>query len=144
MEQLLRKIAWTFSKSSRIDFEELLAEANLAYVEALRTHDDSKGKLTTYIWHSVEGKLRNYVSEEAKHHGLSCDEVELLTYSEPYYERLTQNAQCVADVVLSSPDEFIHLKKPELRKQVIKTMLARDYSFKTIFRGLRELSIIYS
>ena len=75
MEQLLRKIAWTFSKSSRIDFEELLAEANLAYVEALRTHDDSKGKLTTYIWHSVEGKLRNFVKEEAKHHALSVDYV---------------------------------------------------------------------
>ena len=102
--KLLRKIALSFALSTGLEFDDLYQEANLAYLEALRTHDATKGKITTYLWHCVHNRLKNYIKQEEiikckKFDGelLPMDYVETdISINEiPFWESLNNEAQII-------------------------------------------------
>ena len=149
MENLIRKLAWTYVKKAfnqdlNIDFEELMAEANLAYLEALRTHDESKGKITTHIWNNVSGHLQNYLKEEMKHRHIDFSELDIPKTSVPYFEKLSKEAQSVAKIVLDTPDAFVAMTKEDAIGKVLSDMMNKGLDFKKICRGIKELTLIYS
>ena len=46
---LIRKIAWSFHKTTGLDWDELFQEATLSYLKALKTYDKKRGAITTYV-----------------------------------------------------------------------------------------------
>ena len=143
MERLLRKIAWSYSKKSRIDFEELLAEANLAYLEALRTYDESKGKVTTHVWTSVTGKLKTYIRDEVQHTCMPIDEIEKEYYSAPYFEKIGKDAQEIAELVLSNPD-YIYMDQFDAQVKIGQDLLQKGWNWTKICRSFKELTFIFA
>lgn len=149
MENLIRKIAWKYARQAfnnelSIDFEELMAEANLAYLEALRTHDEEKGKVSTHIWNTVSGHLQNYIKEEMKHKHIDFSEVDVPKSSVPYFEKLSKDAQSVAKIVLDTPDAFVCMTKEDAIGKVLLDMMNKGLDFNKICRGIKELTLIYS
>ncbi len=62
---LIRKIAWSFYKSTGIDYKELFAEASLWYCEAERTYDPNKGVALSYwAWRVMQKKLSDFAGVE--------------------------------------------------------------------------------
>jgi RNA polymerase sigma factor (sigma-70 family) len=118
---LIRKIAQSFAETSGIDYDDLCQEASLAYLEAMTTYDSSKGKISTYVWHCIHNRLKNYLKQEEKNKALSFDEIEvsLTTRQIPFWEKLSSDAQKLANIVLASPDKFLKLRKTS-RLQAIK------------------------
>jgi hypothetical protein len=149
MEKLLQKLAWKYARQAfnnelSIDFEELMAEANLAYLEALRTHDEEKGKVTTHIWNTVSGHLQNYIKEEMKHKHIDFSEVDVPKSSVPYFEKLSKEAQSVAKIVIDAPEDFIYMTKEDAKGKIIARLMNNGIDFKKIWRGIEDLTLIYS
>jgi len=66
---LIRKIAWSFHKSTHLEFDDLFQEAAIAYHVALKSYDPAKGKITTFATHCILSHLKNYTRKELKVHG---------------------------------------------------------------------------
>jgi hypothetical protein len=67
MENLLKKLARSFSNTTRLDYQDLLQEATLAYLESIKTYDKSRGAVSTHIWWCVSNHLKNYVKKQTPH-----------------------------------------------------------------------------
>lgn len=63
---LIRKMAWSFSKTTNAEYEELLSEAAIAYLEALESYDPSKSKLSTWTWRIMRNRLADFTAKETK------------------------------------------------------------------------------
>ena len=155
--KLLRKIALSFSLSTGLEFDDLYQEANLAYLEALRTHNTSKGKITTHLWHCVHNRLKNYLKQEREQKTISIEDVtEQLSYSHTsFWEYLPKEAMEIVKVVLASPNEFdlpywdqkqrVNLKfQKETIKKIRHILHQKGMDMKKIFTGMKELQKIYS
>jgi len=61
---LLRKIAWSFHKTTGVEYDELFGEACLSYCENIKKYKRSKGAVTTFVYQSTinwfKEFLRNY------------------------------------------------------------------------------------
>lgn len=58
---LINERAWSFHRTTGIEFEELQAQAALAYLEASAVFDDNKGaKLTTFAYRAVTNNLIDF------------------------------------------------------------------------------------
>lgn len=117
---LIKKIAMSFSLTTGIDFDDLCQEASLAYLQAMKTYDPNKGKISTYVWHCVNNRLNNYLKQETKNKALSFEDIEisLSTKQIPFWEKLSVDAQKLADIVIASPDKFLKLRKNHRLKAI--------------------------
>lgn len=144
---LIRKIAWSFHTTTGIELEELCAEATLAYLESLKKYDPSRGKITTYAWWYIHCHLKNYLKSQAKHnHTPSIDDVyaDKPVTNTPFWESLSQEAQQIADLILSAPRLFMCLDSEETAQRVANILTRQGWSAKKINTGLYDLKAALS
>ena len=67
---LIKKIANSFAVTTGLSYEDLFQEASLAYLEASRTYNPSRGKLSTHIWHCIHNHLKTYLKQENEYRGV--------------------------------------------------------------------------
>lgn len=72
---LVRSIAWSFHRTTGIDWKELFSEATAAYFQGLKfheerhgmkLHDPSKGGPTTWIYQWIYGEMINFCKREKR------------------------------------------------------------------------------
>ena len=145
-ENLIKKIAMSFSQTTGLEFDDLFQEASLAYFEAMKTHDPSRGKITTHLWHCVENRLKNYLKDYKKYDAVSLDNVQIdeIVHESPLFENLSETAFEVAKIVLTTPEEFICLTQDEAKKRIKHALFNEGWSMKKIFAGFKELQTVYS
>ena len=69
LERLLRRIVNQYRQPiPELDAEEMLSEAHVAYCQALREHDPTRGKITTWVYWRVRGRLTHLIRAEARKH----------------------------------------------------------------------------
>ena len=139
---LIRKIAWSFHTSTGIELEELCSEATLAYLESLKTYDPTRGKITTYAWWYIHSHLKNYLKIKAKHiHTPSVDDVyaDRPVANVPFWESLSQEAQQIVDLVLTTPRAFVCLTSEEAQQRVTNILTRKGWNVEKIQNGLTEL-----
>jgi DNA-directed RNA polymerase specialized sigma24 family protein len=142
---LIRKLAWTYSHKTGLDFDELYAEGCLAYLEALQTYDPLKGKLSTHAWHIVSGTLLNYIKNEYKHTALKADDVETcVEYKENFFERFSKEAAEVVEIIIDSPWDVIGKDRKEAQKQVMDTLKNKGWETKKIISAFNSLKLAYN
>lgn len=144
----IRKIAWSFHRSTGLDWDDLFQEAALAYYKALDTYDPSRGKITTYMWWVIISHLKNYLQEQSKWNGniLSVDEVDIDKPVEhtPMFEKLTNDAQQIANVVLQSPRTFAHMQPVKAHQRIAQKMIQRGWRWGRVWRAMRDLKLAMS
>jgi len=151
---LLRKIAWTFHKSTGLDWDELFQEASLSYLKALKTYDPEKGKITTYIWCHVMSDLKDYEYKERLYHAPLCDLKEacnkvesqssLWTFIPEGLEKVIDLISRKAEVI----DSLLMAEKPESKikaRNYIRSLLFQEGETLDEVRGtMLELKHIFS
>jgi RNA polymerase sigma factor (sigma-70 family) len=146
--QLLRKIAWSFSKRTRVEFDDLLQEANLAYLEAIKTHDPLKSRLSTYVWNCVQNHLTNYIKQELKHTSVKTDEeLEIpVVYSESIFDSMTKEAKEVVNIILDSPWELLGISnyRVAVRRKVRDILYNKGWEKKKVKKVFELLKVVYS
>lgn len=63
---LIRSLCHAHRRKYGGDYEELEAEANLHLIQAVRSHDPARGKLTTWVHWQVKHGLLDWARREAK------------------------------------------------------------------------------
>ena len=62
---LIRDLAWSYQKSTGIEWEELFGEACLGYAKALASYDSDNGtKITTWATFIMERHLNTYLKQK--------------------------------------------------------------------------------
>lgn len=57
--KMIRKIVWSYVRSTGLEYDELFSEACLAYLESLESYDPTKSKISTYLYHAVSNRLNS-------------------------------------------------------------------------------------
>jgi len=153
---LIRKIAWSYTRSTGMEFEELLSEACLAYLEAEPKYNPQRGQKSTFMYHTITNRLNNITQKEQRRNSKesSTDDWEnfnlqmlspedKLTAKERWREilgKLSPEAKLICELVkeLNLPTE-----KPKHCKTVIKTALKKagwsGYKIQKTFHELKEV-----
>ena len=111
----VRKIAWQFSRTTRLDFDELYCEAVFAFVRANSKYDKSRGvKPITFIHRVVTNALIDYCR---KYNIKVVEEYDiekiLITSLTPYhsyrirsmYKDLPKDCRFIIHLILNQPDK---------------------------------------
>ena len=108
-------LAWSFCRTTGIDFEELKSEALLALCIAVDNYDPSRGKLSTCVHHYVTRALCDFVKDQREN---VCEEYEEMaksinTENTAVFRHLMNNlgeeARLIADIIFSGPAEIMRI-----------------------------------
>jgi hypothetical protein len=150
---LIRKIAWSFHKTTGIEWEELFSEALFKYVLLLKEYDleedSSKGKISTYIWTSISNGLKSYIEQKGKiyqplEHIDNIDELDWNNYnSSPFWEGLTEEAQGVARLVIKYSEHFVCLTPEQVEQRIYYILIRMGWKKEKILSGINNLKQVY-
>ncbi len=151
---IVRKVVWSYARSTGMDFDELCSEAYLAYLEAAPSYDPSRGKKTTFVWNVVRNHINNLlkmkkeipVDKEAidmlieERYELDPEQVVLAEESwRELFESLSPDAKMIF-LLLNSGEVYINTDKPrEARGIIARELKARGWSENKIWATFREI-----
>jgi hypothetical protein len=145
---LIRKIAWSFHKSTGLDWDDLFQEGYLAYEEAMKSYDPDKGKISTHCWKAITSRLNCYIFDEKKWRQplvdidkIRTDKLPALTTS-PFWELLTDEAMQIAKVIIRTPNKYVYATSDYACERVYSVMKARGWSHNKINKGLYDLIVV--
>ena len=128
MQNLIFETAWKHWRRHGGDIEDLVGQANLSFIRAVDSHDESKSELTTWIVVCINQDLRNYmvreyrqthisiIDEKIKRSHLSVsDEGEHLDIQDSYntisvmelLDEMEKDAHTILQLFLETPKEVI-------------------------------------
>ena len=152
---LIRKIAWSYNKTTGIDFDDLFSEACIAYLEGQSKFDPNqevKVSLTiwknTFLWEVMQSHLNSIIpkykdSNTFTHKNIAAiDEVtpEAVALFKDQINSLSKEARAVCKMIFDSPHVFLTLNTPKLSRGRIKTHLREiGWSWGAIWRSFREI-----
>lgn len=61
---LVKRVVRSFSPQDYHEFEDFYSCGLLGLLKAIRTHDESKGKLSTYAWTIIKREIINHIKSE--------------------------------------------------------------------------------
>lgn len=145
---LIRKIAWSFHHTTGHPWDDLFQEATLAYLEALRTYDPTRGALTTYMWYTISSALRNYLRREHKYSNPLVPTEELLRWESSdtrssLADILPRDAMNAAQVILQRVDKYDLMPPREATRQLARTLHRRGMSWCRIWSAIRDLKTAF-
>jgi len=145
---LIRKIAWSFHRTTGVEWDELFSEACLSFVIGLRSYNPKKGKLSTHLQKCITNHLIDFTR---RYHDIvpASDLIDenALGYqtSEPdssffyNFNSLSEEAKYVCDMILSSPEEFLEESRKLARKHIIDKLRKEGWSWPKIWKSFREI-----
>jgi len=145
---LIFKEAWRKALLSNRDFQDLVAEGNLAYVEALKTWDPDKGAFSTHLTWKMKHRFR-----ETQAYGLDQELDSVLEIASPdnpleacsFKEglaRLGAEALEVASVILGSSGELCDMTANKVRvtrKSIYKYYRSEKWPRCKIVNAMNEI-----
>lgn len=154
---LLKKLAWSFHKSTGLDWDDLFQEAYIAYKYAMDHYDPNAGaNLTTFLCVHINNQLRTYYQRELKyaypltnayrkdvkaHNNLMAWVTpEEVSYQTSFKEKLTKDSQELADVALMYSKQLIKISgKKQIEKQLIRIMRKKGWQRDRIVSSISNL-----
>ena len=148
---LIRQIAWSFHKTTGIEWDELFGEASLAYCEALRSYQPKKSKESTWIFNCIENRLINFCKMEWKHKNpVGVEKWVETTVPTPDYEffvdrfsefNLSVDVKWIIRMVLRNPQRYNQIAFKTIG--VITTDLRdkKKWQYERIWAGMRNLRV---
>jgi len=143
---LIRKIAWTVHCATGEELDDLLQEGMLAYYQGLKTYDPNKGKLSTYMWHVVMSRLKNYAKVKRKQKYVLCDDIEChakQTTVTNVYENIPPHLYYAMEVILNIAQELDVYKEKEARRKMRVCLFENGFTRKEVREVLRTFCIAF-
>jgi hypothetical protein len=152
---LIRKIAWSFHKTTGLEWEELFQEASLGYCLALKSFDPNRGqKLTTYVWMSVACTMFNYIKKTKKFNDHSSSTAVESLWDRPandtafetssFLSSLTKDAQEIVNLILNFPEIFGKESSKEAQTHIVNILQARGWEKKKIAYAMKNIKTSFN
>ena len=151
---IVRKVVWSYTRSTGMDFDELCSEAYLAYLEAAPSYDPARGKKSTFIWNVVRNHINNLlkakkeipIDKEAMETLLEGREEldpERIIISEERWEELFNSLSSEAKMIcllVSNGEVYLNTDKPRQARGIIaRELKARGWPENKIWATFREI-----
>ena len=156
---IIYKIIWSYIRGNPgLEFEDLLSEACLAYLESFNLYDAAKGKRSTYIYHIVRNRINNLLNLK-KEYSLNNRALDSLCNNEPspeqtliqkeHWEELFNNfspeAKVICNIILKNDDIYFPIDFPrKCRGIIVKELREDNWGWNVIWRTFRELKEVIS
>ncbi len=152
--KVVARIAWSFNKTTGIEFEELYAEGCLALCEAIPEYDPDKDcKLTTYIY----AKVQNHLINTTKRIGYGTEKFQALPAEETGWEygeddpvidfnddlgkiisTADKDVQQAIQLVLQNPETYGRQKPKFARGQIRNDLRELGWTWERIWKTIRD------
>lgn len=151
---IVRKVVWSYTRSTGLDFDELCSEAYLAYLEAAPSYDPARGKKSTFIWNVVRNHINSLlkakkeisIDKEAMETLLEGREEldpERIIISEERWEELFNSLSPEAKMIcllMNNGEVYINTDKPRKARGIIaRELKARGWPENKIWATFREI-----
>ncbi len=147
---LIRSIAWTFYKSSKVNWDELFSEACLAYCESIRKYNQDKpASTTTWVYIAMRNALINFCKKEHRSRDLKGieDWCEVVSKT-PMYEFFQESEQVSPDtkhiiqMVRQSPERYTLFPPRKVIGQIKHDLReVEGWSWPRIWSGMKNLRL---
>jgi len=115
-QNCIKKLVWHWVKRSRFGFDELLSEANMAFIKAVDSYKAGRAGFHTHLYITVNGNLRNYcnppepleIQLKDNYHSKFQNPEQTCTFNN-LVENLSSETREMVDTVLNTPAEMIEL-----------------------------------
>ncbi|HSH52440.1 MAG TPA: sigma factor [Bacteroidales bacterium] len=147
---LIRKVAWSFVKTTGLEFDELFSEASLAYVQAEAKYNPDKSQFSTFIYQSMKNHLCSYCKKEyQENHAEMPEEYEPVShyastentvFFKESISNLSEEGRIICNMIFESPEEYLSLNKPKIAKGYLKNKLREiGWTWEKIWNGFSEV-----
>ena len=152
-EPMLHKLAWSFHRTTGLEVDDLFSEACVGFLRAFRTYDSTKGELGVRVWVMVSNHLSSYIRTqrskplpvyEFMEDGME-DPRKDIEAQEDFADmvgRMSEEAQTLVRVVLSSPEEFLQASARATRGSLTRFLRGQGWSVETVARCFREVKAV--
>ncbi len=138
---LIRKIAWSFHKSTGVDFEELMSEATLAYLEAEQDYNpETNNKKSVFVWIRMRNALINFCKNEQKQRIFNGNPPQYGREDHYFFEifdAFPENCKKIAEIVINSPIDLIAF--PNAKEMVVNELRKEGWAWSKIWDGMRDM-----
>ncbi len=152
---LIRSLVWKLHKASGIDWDELFAEASLAYFVKLERYDGKKaiGKKSTWLFTCIRNRLLNFIQKENDNSFLQLEGLEsefLIIEQIPFFElfdALSEDSKIIVNMILKEPHIYLSLPSKMARGLVVRNLIEEmgwivDRSWKGVRRLKNEINFV--
>lgn len=158
---IIRKVVWSYVRSTGLEYEDLYSEACLAYLEALPSYDPNKSKKTTFVWNVTKNRINNILKaysrnkEEPLSDGEAMEELlqgreewnpEHVVISEEYWQELFGSLSPEAQVIchmVNNGEIYIDTDKPRQARGIIaKTLREQGWGKSKIWKTFKEIKSV--
>ena len=143
-----QKIAWSFHRTTGIEWEELYSEAVIAYLEAISIFDPAKGKLTTLTYEQIRNRLCTFCRKQnALESRLAKGEPIPQTHSQDhasvfrtavFHEMMdgSDSTKKIFELIMKNPHKYMKWGgRGEIKKQLRKL----GWTWREIWAGISEM-----
>lgn len=162
---LAQKLAWSFHKTTGLEFEEILSTAYLAFTYAKMSFDPTKGSFSTYLYYTIMSNVIDHCKQkhDPTHDGKPRDNAnnksnlweagfllsELIDYRDPEkmylfkeaLNNMSNEAKSICSMVLDSPTDFIDNRPKLARGKVYRKLREVGWSWPKIWKGFKEIKL---
>ena len=133
-EKMVMKLAHSFQKTSQLECDDLMAEAHVAYAEALNTYNDRLSSLQTWIYLQVRNRLCTHLLKSKKTPSLGggWDEENTRESKEACPEKkaefhqllstLSKESLFICRIIFSSPGLYANLPPTIARRRLMSVL----------------------
>ena len=147
---LIRKISWSFVKSTGEEFDELFSEAALGYMKAIRSYNSEKAKLSTWAVKIMTNQLITFCAKEKTYGDFleffendipGQDNIEGKYLFKEWIQNLSQDSQLICKTIFEAPDEILAESSKASRGKLVRKLRSLKWSWSRIWNGVRDIKI---
>jgi DNA-directed RNA polymerase specialized sigma24 family protein len=142
---LIRKLVWSFHRTTGLDWDDLFQEAALAYYEGEHNYDPMRGEKTTFMWCLIVSRLTDYTRDEKVKDVTLCDLIEANWMSarpEPFWERIPMNMYKPMEQIMHNAQMLDSFSPEDARKYTRVLLFKAGYTreqVRLIMKGLENI-----
>jgi DNA-directed RNA polymerase specialized sigma24 family protein len=149
--KMIRKLAWSFHRTTGLEIEDLIQEACFIWLKEQngKRYDCRKSAFNTFAYLCMQTHLATIATKE-KRRVKTADVNEMLADKSPQpnqraefmseLKTLSEDAKIVMRIIFDSPYEFLCITKRRSEKNVVKTLVSKyDLPLKTAKDAVKEI-----
>jgi DNA-directed RNA polymerase specialized sigma subunit len=159
MKNLIFDTTWKVQRTFGGDIDDLMGQANLLFIQAFDSYDETKAKLTTWIASYITTGLRLYLTKERKQKYIIVDfrEIEIAQAPNTFcitelIDEMEQDVHIIVqlfletpkDVIISFLDEDNHMRhlQGHLKRRIKNRLRQMQWNVKRIKKAFEEIKTI--
>ena len=151
----LRKLAWSYNKTTGMPYEELFSEATVGYTIAMNTYSpEKKVPIINWIALCIKSRLNNFLrenrnnipttflDEEMAENIPAPDEYEAKESLEQIMEILSADAREICQMIIDGSDVYGSMNGRKVRGKIRKELRRKEWAHNRIWKAFDEIKAV--